>query len=86
MIQPKRDTSSLPASFDITKTTPETCEKCGSEAFVQALMMRRVSALLTDTGKEGFIPVQVFSCAACGHVNTRFIPEELRVKIEPVRG
>lgn len=74
--QPKQE--QVKASFDITQTTPEICEKCSGEAFVQSFLIRKVSALLTETGKEGFLPVQVFSCTACGHVNAHFIPAELR--------
>lgn len=77
-MQPKN--ANVPPSFDITKTTAEVCESCKSEAFIQAFLLRKVSALLTETGKEGFLPVQVFACAMCGHVNNHFVPSELRPK------
>ena len=77
-LQPKN--SNVPASFDITQTTPEVCESCKGEAFTQAFLLRKVSALLTETGKEGYLPIQVFACAKCGHVNEHFVPSELRPK------
>jgi hypothetical protein len=64
--------------IDIKSTTAVACEKCKAEAFQQALILRKVSALLTGEGKEGYMPIQVFSCASCGHVNEQFLPEELR--------
>jgi len=77
-IQPKG--GQMNPSFDITQTSAEVCESCKGEAFIQSFLLRKVSALLTETGKEGYLPIQVFSCAACGHVNTHFIPSEIRPK------
>lgn len=54
------------------------CEACECEVFEQGIMLRKVSALLTGTGKPGVVPVPVFICSKCGHVNSEFIPEELR--------
>ena len=77
-VQPR--SGQVPPSFDITQTTSEICEECKGEAFVQALILRKVSALLTETGKEGYLPIQVFACVKCGHVNAHFIPSEIRPK------
>ena len=71
----------LPNNIDLKQTTAVQCESCLGEAFQEALMLRRVSALLTGTGREGFVPIQVFSCTKCGHVNSNFIPAELRTNI-----
>lgn len=76
MIQPK--VSTVKPNIDITQTTAEVCENCNGEAFRDALLLRKVSALLTETGKEGYLPIQVFACVKCGHVNNHFIPTELR--------
>ncbi len=81
MIQPKP--GQLKANVDITQTTPEVCENCEGEAFRDALLLRKVSALLTETGKEGYLPIQVFACVKCGHVNNHFIPSELRADQTP---
>lgn len=45
---------------------------------IQTVHLRKVSAIVTGTGQSGYLPVQVFSCAACGHTNAEFLPEELR--------
>lgn len=76
MLQPKQ--GQLKPDFDISKTTAEVCENCNGEAFREALLLRKVSALLSSSGKEGYAPVQVFACVKCGHVNAHFIPAELR--------
>ena len=68
----------IPTQIDLKNTEATTCESCGGEAFQEALVLRKVSAILTGTGKEGFLPVQVFACVKCGHVNQGFLPAELR--------
>lgn len=65
-------------TFNANDTEAVKCEKCGGEIFQQGLMLRKVSALLTGTGKPGIIPVPVFICEKCGHVNSEFIPEEFK--------
>lgn len=68
----------LAQDIELKNTSPVACEKCNGEAFQQALMLRRVSALLTGEKQDGFLPIQVFSCTVCGHVNEHFLPEEIR--------
>ena len=72
------NTAQVRPSLDIKSTAEVNCESCGCNSFIEAMLLRRVSALLTDTGKEGFLPIQVFACSACGHVNNGFIPAEIR--------
>lgn len=74
----------LPTQLDLKQTAPVICDECKGEAFQEAIILRKVSALLTGTGREGFIPVQVFACVKCGHVNESFVPIELRTKITTV--
>lgn len=75
---PFRQSASPEQGIDITQTSSTVCEACGKEAFQQAFILRKISALLSPTGKEGFVPVQVFACISCGNVNNDFLPKELR--------
>ena len=61
---------------DLSQTTAEVCEKCENETFTQVFKMRKLSALLSPAGKETMIPMQVFACAKCGHINQDFMPKE----------
>lgn len=70
----------LKVSLD--KTFPIICEKCGSQAFQEALMLRKVSKFLTGDAQDGILPVATFVCAKCGHVNEEFMPKELLKKTE----
>ena len=63
-------------NIDFSQTSAETCESCENETFVQVYQMRKLSALLPPTGQEAMIPVQVFACAKCGHINKGFLPKE----------
>ena len=50
------------------------CEKCEGVAFISCYIMR-VPALVSPTGKEMMMPVETFSCLACGHINKEFVPD-----------
>jgi len=63
-------------NIDFSQTTPEVCEKCKNDTFIQVFKMRKLSALLSPAGKESMIPIQAFACAKCGHVNPGFLPQE----------
>ena len=63
-------------NVDFSQTTAEVCKKCENETFTQVFKMRKLSALLSPTGKPTMIPIQVFACAKCGHINPEFLPKE----------
>jgi len=51
-----------------------TCE-CGSKLFIEAVVLKKLSALYSPTGKEQIYPIPVYVCSKCGK-----IPEELTSK------
>jgi len=65
-------------NVDINQTTPVLCDECNGTYFEQALVIRKVSTFLTGTGKPGFIPIPLFRCTECGHVNKEFVPKEVQ--------
>lgn len=65
-------------NVDITQTTGVKCEECGGIYFDQSLVLRKASAILTGTGQPGYVPIPVFSCKKCGHVNSEFLPKEIQ--------
>jgi hypothetical protein len=64
--------------IDISQTKEVICEACGGIAFVECVVLRRVSAIVSGTGKEGFFPVTSFGCLRCGIINQEFLPSQLR--------
>jgi len=61
---------------DMSQTTAEICEKCENDTFQQVYKIRKLSALLSPAGKTSMIPMQVFVCAKCNHINSTFLPKE----------
>ena len=51
-----------------------TCEHCANQTFVTVMMMKRISPIISPTGKEAIVPIQTFACNACGFVNEAFSP------------
>ena len=54
--------------IDISKTDTIVCDECGNASFIQAFFLKKVSALVSPTGKEAIVPMQVFSCGNCGTI------------------
>ena len=60
--------------INIKDTETIVCEKCGNGLFIQSFFLKKISALVSPTGKESIIPVQVYSCGNCGHINKKLNP------------
>ena len=56
------------------------CENCEGQIFREASMFKRLSALLSPTGKEQIVPIPIFRCDDCGHINEAFLPKSLKDK------
>jgi len=63
-------------NIDLSQTTPVHCEKCHHEHFTEVALMRKLSPMLSPNGQPALIPIPVFACAKCGHVNEEFLPKE----------
>lgn len=67
----------------LSNTKPVICEECGNDVFVEGTKLRKVSRLLTGDTKDGVLPIPVFVCSKCGHVNKEFMPKGLPEDQEP---
>ena len=65
--------------IDISKTSEIKCEVCLNDTFEQTLMLRKLSALVSPTNQETIVPMAVFACQKCGHVNIEFRQNELDI-------
>ena len=59
-------------NVDISQTSEMKCDKCENNTFKQTMMLRKMSAIVSPDGQETIIPVGVFACESCGHVNEEF--------------
>ena len=65
-------------NITLDKTTAVECEKCGGQTFKDVVMLRKASRFVTGTPQDALIPIQVFACTSCSHVNDEFLPSQLR--------
>ncbi len=66
--------------FDLSSAETLSCEKCGNGYFESAFVIKRVTASSSPTGQEGVIPIPVFICKKCNHVNKEFELTEDKLK------
>jgi len=69
-------------NISLDKTTGVVCEECDNQVFREGVMLRKASRFITGTAQDALIPIQVFACSKCGHVNEEFLPSQLKNKSE----
>ena len=67
-------------NIDLTHAKDITCEKCEGIGFRQSMMLKKLSPLVSPTGQEAIIPVGVFACDSCGHVNKEFQEADIKAQ------
>lgn len=68
---------SQPPQIAIAQTSKLKCE-CGHDRFENTFALRKVSALISGNGKEGVIPIPLFTCKKCGTIHPSTVPPELK--------
>lgn len=63
-----------PINLDLSTAQDVVCDNCGNYTFNEVVLMKRVSALVSPTGKEAIVPIPTFACNACGFINKQFLP------------
>ena len=58
---------------DLTKADTIKCDNCGNYLFITANVIKRISPIMSPTGQEALVPVQVYSCGNCGTVPKMFL-------------
>ena len=62
---------------DLNDAETMKCDDCGNLVFISAYFIKRLSPIVSPTGKEALIPIQVYSCGNCGKV-----PDKLKQDVE----
>lgn len=57
-------------------TTPIKCEECEYEVFSEGVLLRKISRFVAGTAQDALMPIPVFACSKCGHVNSDFMPKD----------
>jgi hypothetical protein len=53
---------------DLSQAETMKCESCQNSLFIESYVLKRISALISPTGQEGIVPIQVFACGSCGEL------------------
>jgi uncharacterized Zn finger protein len=64
-------------NIGLDKTIAASCDECQNEVFQEGVLLRKASRFLTGTSQDAIIPIPVFMCSKCGHVNEEFLPKNL---------
>ena len=60
---------------DLNDAETKKCEDCGNSVFIPAFFLKRLSPIVSPTGQEALIPIQVYSCGNCGKVPDKLSQE-----------
>ena len=58
---------------DLSEADTVKCDDCGNYLFITSHVIKRISPILSPTGQEGLVPVQVYSCGNCGRVPKKLL-------------
>ena len=58
---------------DLSKADTIKFDDSGNYLFITASVIKRISPILSPTGQEALVPVQVYSCGNCGKVPKVFL-------------
>ena len=58
---------------DLKQADTVKCDDCGNYLFITAHVIKRLSPIISPTGQEALIPIQVYSCGNCGKVPKMFL-------------
>ena len=62
---------------DLSDAETMKCDECGNSVFIPAYFIKRLSPIVSPTGQEAIVPIQVYSCGNCGKV-----PDKLKLSVE----
>lgn len=63
---------------DFSQGTDVLCDECHTGLFISSYLIKHFSEVASPTGESLHIPIPIFACAACGHVNKAFYPKAMR--------
>jgi len=70
-MHPRKPIKKPPAAqvqVDLRDADTIRCSDCDNFVFIAGFVLKRLSAIVSPTGEEALIPVQVYSCGNCGKV------------------
>jgi hypothetical protein len=62
----------------LNKTLEIKCDECEGKVFAPGFMLRTISKFEIGADQDALIPISVYHCITCNHVNDQFIPSQLK--------
>ncbi len=60
-------------NIDLNNVDNITCDECDNQTFTPVFMIKHLSALVSPSGQDTMIPIQIFKCSKCDHINEKFL-------------
>jgi len=67
-MKPQKPLPQQQVQVDLKDADTMKCQKCGNSIFIQGYVIKKISAIVSPTGKEVIAPIQVFNCGNCGEM------------------
>ena len=67
-MHPKKPLPKAQVKVDLAQAETMKCEYCENYLFISSTIIKRLSAIVSPTGEETLIPIDVYSCGNCGRV------------------
>jgi len=64
----KINSSEKQVQVDLSQAETMKCEYCGNYLFISSTIIKRISPIISPTGQEAIVPIDVYSCGNCGRV------------------
>ena len=64
----KINPSQKQVQVDLSQAETMKCEYCGNYLFISSTIIKRISPIISPTGQEAIVPIDVYSCGNCGRV------------------
>ena len=65
-MKPMKPLPQQQVKVDLQDAETMVCQKCENPVFIQGYVIKKISAIVSPTGKEVIAPIQVFNCGNCG--------------------
>ena len=82
-MKPRKQLPKAQVKVDLAQAETLKCEYCKNYLFISSTIIKRLSAIVSPTGEEALIPVQVYSCGNCGKVPNSLL-EGTGLETDPV--
>ena len=67
-VRPMKPLPKQQVQVDLKDADTMKCQACGNSIFIQGYVIKKISAIVSPTGKEVIAPIQVFNCGNCGEM------------------